>query len=129
MRVLVIDDEKMLADMLVTMLQLEGYEAAAAYNGETALRLVDSFQPGCVICDVVMPGMNGVEVCTAIHAKHPDARIVLFSGQAETNGLLDEARRRGCAWEFLAKPAQPDELLAKLSALEASDEMAPGSSD
>lgn len=122
MRVLVIDDEKMLAEMLVMILQLEGYEAAAAFSGESALRLADSFQPGCVICDVIMPGMNGIEVCSAIQAKYPTAHIVLFSGQLESNQLVQEARARGCRWELLPKPSQPEELLGKLRALEAGAE-------
>lgn len=66
MRVLVIDDEKPLADTLALILQRAGYEAAVAYNGAAALSQLDSFRPDIVISDVIMPGMNGIEVCGRI---------------------------------------------------------------
>lgn len=117
MRVLVIDDEKSLADTLVLILQGAGYEASAAYDGPGALSQVDSFLPDVVISDVVMPGMNGIEVCSRIQAEHPSCHIILFSGQAATNELMRSARAQGCQWELLAKPVHPKDLLEKLSLL------------
>ena len=124
MRVLVIDDEKNLADTLVWILERAGYEATAAYDGESALQRLDTFQPDVVISDVIMPGINGIEVCTRIQARFPKCHILLFSGQTATNELLGEAREHGLTWELLAKPMDPDELLAKVTTLAQKSESA-----
>jgi DNA-binding response OmpR family regulator len=124
MRVLVIDDEKNLADTLVWILERAGFEATAAYDGESALQRLDTFQPDVVISDVIMPGVNGIEVCTRIQARFPKCHILLFSGQTATNELLGEAREHGLTWELLAKPMDPDELLAKVTTLAQKSESA-----
>mgnify|MGYP003945484111 FL=1 len=124
MRVLVIDDEKNLADTLVWILERAGFEATAAYDGESALQRLDTFQPDVVISDVIMPGINGIEVCTRIQARFPKCHILLFSGQTATNELLGEAREHGLTWELLAKPMDPDELLAKVTSLAQKSESA-----
>ena len=115
MRILVIDDEKPLADTLTLILQSAGYETKAAYDGAAALSQIESFRPDVVISDVIMPGMNGVEVCRRIQATHPNCHFILFSGQADTNELMSAARADGCTWELLAKPVPPKELLQKLT--------------
>lgn len=117
MRVLVIDNEEPLADTLTLILQNAGYETRAVYGGVAALSLIESFVPDVVISDVVMPGMNGIEVCGEISAQLPDCQIILFSGQAATEELMKDARGKGCEWELLAKPVHPRDLLAKLSLL------------
>ena len=117
MRILVIDDEKPLADTLILILRNAGYQAAAAYDGTSALLQIESSPPDVVISDVIMPGINGVEVCRRIHAEHPNCHIILFSGQAATNELMRKARADGCDWELLAKPVHPKDLLDKLSSL------------
>jgi DNA-binding response OmpR family regulator len=124
MRVLVIDDEKNLADTLVWILERAGFEATSAYDGESALQRLDTFQPDVVISDVIMPGINGIEVCTRIQARFPKCHILLFSGQTATNELLGEAREHGLTWELLAKPTDPDELLAKVTTLAQKSESA-----
>ena len=124
MRVLVIDDENNLADTLVWILERAGFEATAAYDGESALQRLDTFQPDVVISDVIMPGVNGIEVCTRIQARFPKCHILLFSGQTSTNELLGEAREHGLTWELLAKPMDPDELLAKVTSLAQKSESA-----
>jgi DNA-binding response OmpR family regulator len=117
MRVLIIDNEKPLADTLTLILQHAGYEARAVYDGVTALSLIESFVPDVVISDVVMPGMNGIDVCGKIHAELPNCQIILFSGQAATDELMKDARGKGCDWELLDKPVHPRDLLAKLLSL------------
>lgn len=74
MRVLVIDDEKALADTLVLILQRAGYDATAAYDGVAALSQLESLLPDVVISDVVLRGMDGIEVCRRIQARHPDCQ-------------------------------------------------------
>lgn len=117
MRVLVIDDEKNVANTLVWVLEDGGFSAIAAYDGTDALRKLESFPPDVVISDVIMPGMNGIEVCEIIQSKYPKCRIFLSSGQAATTDLIHEAWERGLSWELLAKPLEPEDLLTKLSSL------------
>jgi CheY-like chemotaxis protein len=103
----------------VMILELEGYEAASAYSGPAALQKIETFTPDCVISDVLMSGMNGIELCAKIKKLHPDCHILLFSGQASTNLLVEKAKAQGHRWELLAKPVDPDELLERLSSLPA----------
>jgi CheY-like chemotaxis protein len=117
MRVLVVDDEKFVADTLALILQGDGHEAFAVYDGNAALRKSESFIPDCVISDVIMPGMNGIELCSAIEKKYPKCQLLLFSGQASTSELVEKARAEGHTWELLAKPIDPEELLAKVTSL------------
>lgn len=115
MRILIIDNEKTIADTLVMIFESKGHKAEAVYDGNAALERLESFVPDCVISDVIFPGMNGIEVCAKIEAMYPDCRIFLFSGQAETNELVETARAGGHKWELLLKPLDPAELLTKFS--------------
>lgn len=117
MHILVIDDEKYVADTLVMVLEQSGLHATAAYDADSALKKAESIPPTVVISDVIMPGTNGIEVCQEIHARFPNCHVFLFSGQSATNELVREAHARGVTWELLAKPIEPEELLAKLAAL------------
>ncbi len=117
MRLLVIDDEKFVADSLAMILQGDGHEAVAVYDGTSALETLKSFVPDCVISDVIMPGLSGIEVCSLIEEKHPNCQILLFSGQASTSELVEKARGEGHMWELLPKPIDPEELLAKIASI------------
>ena len=113
-KVLVVDDERTIADTLVEILNGEGYEAMAAATGDSALASAQSFLPDIVISDVVMPGINGVELGIRIRRDLPKCRVILFSGQTETSDLLGEARNRGHEFEIIAKPVRPQTLLAMI---------------
>ena len=113
-RVLVIDDEQVIADTLAKILDLNGYDASAVYTGTAAVESARALQPELVISDVIMPDMNGIEVAIRIRAFLPNCKILLFSGQAATADLLENARARGHEFEILAKPVHPSDLLAKL---------------
>jgi DNA-binding response OmpR family regulator len=114
-RVLVVDDERIIADTLATIFRKAGYEAAPAYDGSSALSQCASFRPDLVISDVVMPGMNGIEMAILVKQRYPACKILMFSGQASTANLLEEARHRGYDFEILAKPVHPAELLARVT--------------
>jgi CheY-like chemotaxis protein len=113
--VLVVDDEQVIADSLAAILRQAGYVAAVAYDGQTALAKCKSFRPDLVISDVVMPGMSGVEMAVLIKEILPSCKILLFSGQATTRDLLEQARQSGHDFDLLSKPIHPTELLAKLA--------------
>jgi CheY-like chemotaxis protein len=113
-RVLVADDEQVIANTLAIILNQAGFEARAVYSGEAAIEALDSFQPDMLITDVIMTGITGIEAAIAARARLPRCKVLLFSGQAATSGLLDQARLRGHEFEVLAKPVHPTDLLAKL---------------
>ena len=113
-RVLVVDDEQVIADTLAKILDLNGYDASAVYTGTAAVESARSLQPDLVISDVIMPDMNGIEAAISIRGFLPTCKILLFSGQAATADLLENARAQGHEFEILAKPVHPADLLAKL---------------
>jgi len=113
-KVLVADDEQVIANTLAIILNQAGFEARAVYSGEAAIEALDSFQPDMLITDVIMTGITGIDAAIATRARLPRCKVLLFSGQAATSGLLDQARRQGHEFEVLAKPVHPTDLLAKL---------------
>ena len=115
-RVLVADDERVIADTLAMILNQSGFQARVAYTGEKALELAAEFQPEMLISDVIMAGLNGIDAAIKIREILPSIKILLFSGQAATADLLEKARVQGYEFEILAKPVHPQDLLAKLRA-------------
>ena len=115
--IVVVDDERRIADTLVLILNSKGYAAEAAYDGPSALAICRQKAPDLVLTDAVMPGMNGIELAIAFRQEFRDCYILLFSGQAETAEILEDARRRGCDFELLAKPVHPEELFARIKEL------------
>jgi CheY-like chemotaxis protein len=113
-RVIVVDDERLIANTLAIVLNNAGYDARAVFSGEQLVELLESFQPEVLIADVVMPGMTGIEAAIATRNKFPKCNILLFSGQAITEDLMEQARTQGHEFELLAKPVHPSELLAML---------------
>ena len=113
-RVIVADDEHVIADTLTYILNQAGFEASAVYTGREAVDLARTVKPDLLITDVVMPDMNGIEAAINIRQILPSCKVLLFSGQASTASLLEEARGRGYEFEILAKPIHPQDLIAKL---------------
>jgi len=115
-KVLVADDERVIADTLAMILNQSGFQARVAYTGEKALELAAEFKPDMLISDVIMGGLNGIDAAIKIREILPNIKILLFSGQAATADLLEKARAQGYEFEILAKPVHPQDLLAKLRA-------------
>jgi CheY-like chemotaxis protein len=114
LRVLVADDERLIADSLAIILTQSGFEATAAYSGEEVVEIANALQPDILVTDVVMGAMNGIEAATLVREMLPSCRIVLLSGHVITADLLDEARGQGHEFEIIAKPLHPNQLIAHL---------------
>ena len=115
-RVLIVDDERLIADSLAQILRARGHAVRVAYDGAEAIEAAKQECPEIVLTDVVMPRVNGVQAAMAIRAFCPDTRIILFSGQAVTADLLQEAREAGQDFEIWGKPLPPRDLLRRLHA-------------
>lgn len=113
-RVLVVDDETLIADSVAMILNRNGYAAEARYSGSEALQAVQDQCPDIIVSDVVMPDFNGIQLAKAVRSLCPTARIVLFSGNVDTSTLLDDASMEGYFFEILAKPVHPLSLLKAL---------------
>ena len=111
-RIIVIDDETLIAETVAEILKQEGFEAAAVSNGQSAIELATMWQPDILLSDVVMPGLNGIETGIKIREVVPTCKIILFSGQAATVDLLEDARHRGHRFDILAKPIKPEQLIS-----------------
>jgi CheY-like chemotaxis protein len=114
-RILVVDDEVSIADSLAEILSDHGYNALAVYDGHAAIAATREKCPDIVICDVIMPHMNGVDTAMTIRELCPQTRILLFSGHAGTTDILKGARAKGHWFEVLGKPIHPDDLLNRLA--------------
>lgn len=115
--ILVVDDERRIADTLKLILAAKGFQASVAYDGESALERCRVLRPEIVLSDVMMPGMTGIDMAIALHAEFPDIKVLLLSGHAMTDVLINQARSRGYGFELLAKPIHPDVLLERLGSL------------
>jgi len=117
--VLVVDDERVIADTLGMILRNNGFAPIIAYSGKSALAIAQVIPPDLLISDVLMPGISGIELAIKLKSQAPDCRVLLFSGQAAAKDLLAQARCNGHQFNVLAKPVHPDELLTQLAQLAA----------
>jgi CheY-like chemotaxis protein len=116
-RVLIVDDEETVANTLALVLKGQGYETRVAYSAEQAVETMAEWIPDLALLDVILPGLHGIELATLIKARIPECRILLFSGQADTADLLQQAEANGHTLQLLAKPAHPTEVLQAVARL------------
>ena len=106
-KIMVVDDDDKILTLLKRFLVRLGYEAIVAENGEEALERMNEM-PEIVILDIMMPGMNGLQVLEKIKEQAPSTEVIVITGLDET-GLGIECLERG-AFEFMAKPLNFDHL-------------------
>jgi two-component system, NtrC family, nitrogen regulation response regulator NtrX len=111
-RILIVDDEESIRDVLAQLFEYEGHEVHAASSGKDALQVASGEPPDVVFLDVKMPGMDGLESLARLKDKVPAAQVVMISGHGTIDTAV-EATRRG-AFDFLEKPLDTDRLLVTL---------------
>ncbi len=111
MRILIVDDESVIADSLAMIFRANGFEPRAVYSGERAIELAPSFEPDVLVSDVFMHGVSGIEVAIYVRQQFPSCRVLLFSGQSGTSDLIHVAKTKGYRFDLLAKPVHPQVLL------------------
>jgi DNA-binding NtrC family response regulator len=114
-RVLIVDDEEVIAGTIGEFLAGEGYEAETAGEGSAALELLAVFEPDVVLCDVQLPGMDGLELLDRMLRERPSTMVLMITAFATVENAV-AAFRRG-AHDYLMKPVLFDELLAKIERL------------
>jgi DNA-binding response OmpR family regulator len=111
-KVLIVDDEQLVADTRVILFKSAGYDARAASSAEEALELIADWCPDLAILDVVLPKMNGIDLAVLLRARYPNCTIALSSSHPATEDLLTAAAALGHSFQLLVKPAHPQELLS-----------------
>ena len=111
-KVLVVDDEESMRHMLSLILKREGYEVLTAGGGQEALALVDGKLFDFILMDVVMPGMDGLELLKMIKDRKVEATVIMMSAYGSLETAV-EAMKTG-AYDYVSKPFKPDEILLTL---------------
>lgn len=115
MKVLVVDDDQRMVKTICDILKVKGFDTVPAFSGEEAVEKAGSEAPDCVLMDLKMPGIDGVEALTMIKAASPGLPVVLMSAYA-SDERTEEARKQG-AYGVLAKPVDIQQVLSFLSLL------------
>lgn len=113
-RILVVEDHPTVREVLRILIGMEDYEVAVAGNGETGLVLAEAMRPDVVLLDVMMPGLNGLEVCRALKARNASTRVVMVS--ARTSEDDEREGRAAGADAYLHKPFSPLDVLEAVGA-------------
>lgn len=112
-KILIVDDEKPIADILQFNLKKDGYEVYCAYDGDEALEIVDEVEPDLVLLDIMLPEKDGMEVCKEIRKKYEMPIIMLTAKDSEIDKVL--GLELG-ADDYVTKPFSTRELLARVKA-------------
>ena len=113
-RVLVSDDEEIIARTLVSILNQSGFSAKATFDGQSAVVAATDWLPHIFLCDVRMPEMDGIETAIRVCEILPQCRIVLISAQEREAARVAEQRALGYDFDFILKPIHPLELIQLL---------------
>src|ERR1700730_3115305 len=115
MHLLVVDDDPAVSEALVLVLGLNGFEVATAADGRAAIRALSLDRPDAVVLDVLMPGLDGLEVCRRIRATGDRTPVLMLTARTEVSERV--AGLEAGADDYLAKPFASEELIARLRAL------------
>jgi DNA-binding response OmpR family regulator len=113
-RILLVDDDRQLADMLREFLELQGFAVDVLHDGEAAIDSVAQLQPDLMVLDVMLPGLNGFEVLRQLRQSHQLPVIMLTARGEESERILG---LMGGADDYLPKPCNPLELAARIRAV------------
>jgi CheY-like chemotaxis protein len=117
-RVLVVDDDRLVADTLTLIFDRSGFEAKVAYSADEALKCARQFNPNLLLCDVTMPGRDGLALVSDINRELPACRIIVLTGfYSNLKNIREQSSQLARPVGILTKPCQPSELLREAAAL------------
>ncbi|WP_350258669.1 MtrAB system response regulator MtrA [Scrofimicrobium sp. R131] len=112
-RILVVDDDSALAEMISLVLAAEGYEVVECFDGAKAVEEFQRVDPELVLLDVMLPGKNGIEICEEIR-RQSNVPIVMLTARSDTSDVV--AGLGAGADDYVPKPFKPKELVARVKA-------------
>lgn len=117
-RVLIVDDDRLVADTLALIFMKSGFQVRAAYSADQALEAARLFHPNLLLCDITMPGRDGLTLVCDMTREFPSCRIIVLTGFYSNLGIIREktdklSQRVG----ILTKPCQPAELLREAATM------------
>lgn len=115
MKILVVEDEKLLSDALCRLLQDAGYFTDAIYNGADALYYLEESDYGLIILDIMLPGMDGTSVLRQIRRQNSSIPVLMLTAKSAVSDKVSGLNAG--ADDYMTKPFHPDELLARVNAL------------
>ena len=117
-RVLVVDDDRLVADTLTLIFEKSGFKAKAAYSADQGLECSREFVPNLLLCDVTMPGRDGLSLVSDVTRELPACQILVLTGfYSSLKEVREQARKLSRPVGILTKPCQPSELLREAAAL------------
>ncbi len=117
-RILIVDDERLVADTLALVFEKGGFHAKAAYAVDEAMDDVRAFVPDILLCDITMPGKDGFELVQEITKELPECRIMVLTGfHSNLKAVYEKVGKLARPVSVHTKPCQPDELLRQASML------------
>ncbi len=113
-RILIVDDEKHIAELISLYLMKEGYETKEVYDGRRAMDEFYAFKPELVMLDLMLPGMDGYQICTEIRKKS-DTPIIMLTARSDTFDKVLGLEMG--ADDYIVKPFEPKEMVARVKAV------------
>ena len=117
-RVLIVDDDRLVADTLTLIFESNGFAARAAYSAEEGLKSSREFIPHLLLCDVTMPDRDGLSLVEDVTRELPTCRILVLTGfYSNLKSVREQAHKLSRPLGILTKPCQPSEVLREAAAL------------
>ena len=117
-RVLIVDDDTMVADTLNMVFQKNGFDARSSYSANDGLNCAREFRPDLLLCDIVMPGRDGLSLAQDITRELPDCRILVLTGfYADLDEVHGRSRHFERPLSILTKPCLPTDLIREANAM------------
>ncbi|MEY2841803.1 MAG: hypothetical protein RLY74_944 [Actinomycetota bacterium] len=114
-RVLVVDDEKSISELITTSLRFVGFDVRTAATGAEALRVAEEFKPHALILDVMLPDLDGFEVCRQLRESGQEVGVLFLTAKDSTDDKIKGLTLGGD--DYVTKPFSLEELVARLRAL------------
>ena len=118
LNILVVDDEKLVADSLVQILNLSGFNAHSLYSGSGAVERAKQEPYDVLITEVVLTGLSGIDAAIEVSIILPNCNVLLMSGDNQTDDMLKDTHARGHDFEILPKPVYPTVIIDRLKRYE-----------
>ena len=117
-RVLIVDDDRLVADTLSLIFAKSGFDSRVAYSADEALHCSREFSPDLLLCDVTMPGRDGLALVCDVTRELPSCRIIVLTAfYSNLKHVRERASKLARPVGILTKPCQPSELLREAAAM------------